>query len=390
MDISIFFSPCTFLRADDFYKDEKRYWGRFFDSYEEENQFPEWENAQIAIIGVEESRGFTGTTLCDGADIVRKHLYSLFPSKPNIKIADLGNLKLGKSIEDTYAALSETILNLLEHSVIPFIIGGSQDLTFATYQAYSMRKKVINLLAIDNQFDFGDPDNAMDALSYMGRIITSQPNYLFHYANLGYQTYLVEQEAVSLVHHLHFEAYRIGKLKGLIKETEPSIRNSDCISVDMNCIKQSESPGSEFSFPTGFSAEEICQMMKYAGINDKLTSIGVYNYQSDLDKREQSAILIAQMFWSFVEGYSDRKGDHPFISISQFRKYIVPLDGFENEIVFYKSKLSDKWWLEIPCEESIRSKFGSHYYVPCSYKDYETALENDLPDRWMLAFKKLK
>ena len=63
-------------------------------------------------------------------------------------------------------------------------------------------------------------------------------------------------------------------------------------------------------------------------------------------------------------------------------------DG-KHEIVFYKSKKSDRWWMSIPYPENEEIKFDRHLLAPCSYADYEKACEDDVPDRWLLAFQKL-
>jgi hypothetical protein len=45
--------------------------------------------------------------------------------------------------------------------------------------------------------------------------------------------------------------------------------------------------------------------------------------------------------------------------------------------------------MEIPLPEEQRIKFERHYLVPCSYLDYQTACNNDIPDRWWMAYQKL-
>jgi hypothetical protein len=45
--------------------------------------------------------------------------------------------------------------------------------------------------------------------------------------------------------------------------------------------------------------------------------------------------------------------------------------------------------MEVPCPKDMKIKFERHYLVPCSYSDYETALNDDIPDRWWQVYKKL-
>ena len=69
-------------------------------------------------------------------------------------------------------------------------------------------------------------------------------------------------------------------------------------------------------------------------------------------------------------------------------KYHVPIKKDDQEIVFYKSNKSERWWMEVPFHMN-KMRYQRHHLVPCSYKDYETALKEELPERWWQAFQKI-
>jgi formiminoglutamase len=60
----------------------------------------------------------------------------------------------------------------------------------------------------------------------------------------------------------------------------------------------------------------------------------------------------------------------------------------DEEIVFYKSLMSNRWWMEVPYPRE-RSSHEGKFLVPCSYKDYQSALSEELPDRWLKTYQKL-
>jgi arginase family enzyme len=62
-------------------------------------------------------------------------------------------------------------------SNIPIVIGGSQDLTYGIYRAYDELEQMVNLVAIDSKFDFGEND-LVSAASYLTKI--DEPNNLFN------------------------------------------------------------------------------------------------------------------------------------------------------------------------------------------------------------------
>ena len=354
------------------------------------NDFPDYEKADIVLIGVKEDRNAFNNEGCALApDYVRKHLYNLYPGSFEPKIVDLGNIKAGFEVSDTYFALSTVIAEMLDKNIFPVIIGGSQDLTYANYQAYQNLGQIINIVSIDSMFDLGNSEDEVNSRSFLSNIILHQPNYLFNYANLGYQTYFVDQEALKLMKNLMFDTYRLGLLRENIEEAEPVVRNADLITVDVSAIRYSDAPGNVNGTPNGFHGEEICQIIRYAGLSDKLTSLGFYETNPQLDRNGQTAHLVAQMIWYFIEGFYNRPNDFPFKNDDDYIRYRVAITDHKEELTFYKSKKTDRWWMEIPLQSEQRVKYQRHYLVPCSYQDYQTACTNDIPDRWWMVYQKL-
>jgi arginase family enzyme len=353
--------------------------------------FPSLNNVKIALIGVEEDRNAYNNKGCAFApDAIRRYFYQLFPHDKMPKIADLGNVKTGKQPSDTYVLLSEIVADLIAAHIIPVIIGGSQDLTYANYLAYEKLNMVTNIVSIDPRFDIGREDIPLLSNAYINRIILRQPNFLFNYSNIGYQTYLVDPSEIDLMQKLLFDAHRLGLARMDLIECEPIIRNADILSLDMSAIRFSDAPGCRNVSPNGFGGDEICKIAQLAGANDKLTSFGIYEYNPACDIANQSGMLIAEILWYFIDGISLRTNDLPSKTKDNFYRYTVPLYGDAYEIIFYKSKTSGLWWMEIPIDNTEYSKFARHYIVPCSHKDYDVACENKVPERWLQTYKKIK
>ncbi|HZX62395.1 MAG TPA: hypothetical protein VFE66_04200, partial [Bacteroidales bacterium] len=102
-----------------------------------------------------------------------------------------------------------------------------------------------------------------------------------------------------------------------------------------------------------------------------------------------TAQLVAQMIWYFVEGFYNRPNDFPFKNDEDYIRYRVAITDHKEELTFFKSKKTDRWWMEIPLKSEQRIKYQRHYLVPCSYQDYQTACTNDIPDRWWMVYQKL-
>ncbi|MES2575876.1 MAG: formimidoylglutamase [Bacteroidota bacterium] len=344
--------------------------------------FPDLNKIKIAVIGVLENRGDVNQTKEVNLSHIRKELYSLFPGNWDASIADLGNILAGEALSDTYFALKEVVSSLVKKKIIPIVIGGSQDLTYALYRGYDNLEQMVNLVSIDNKFDFGKESAAISASSYLTKIIIDEPNNLFNFSNIGYQTYYNSQEEIDLIDKLFFDAYRLGEVSNNIAIAEPVFRDADVVSIDLTSVKSSDS-GNLFPFtPNGFNGKEICALSRYAGISDKVSLLGIFNHNNSI----QESVLIAQIIWYFIEGFHYRSNEYPFGSRENYIKYIVPLE--EEELVFYKSNKTERWWIEIPFISDVNNKLKKNTLLPCSHEEYLGACNQEIPERWWKAQRK--
>jgi arginase family enzyme len=389
MNLEDFFQPCDLS----VFEDEKYHHADSLLQHVRINSaqhgFPGDADVDVVLLGVSEYRGAGIKPPSENAaDKIRRAFYSLKKHGHLCRMADLGNFIPGHSIEDSYHAVGAVITDLLQRNIIPFIIGGSQDLTYAHYLGYENLEHIINITGIDPSFDLGAPEEPLNHKTYIGKIVLRSPNYLFNYTNIGYQTFYVGQEQVSLMEKLYFDAFRVGKIREDLKEAEPMIRNADVLSFDLSSIRQSDAPACIDPSPNGFYGEEACQLMYYAGMNDKLTGAGLYNYDPEKDHTGQTAGLAAQMIWYFMEGFANRKMDLPVKAQEQhFTIYRVPVSSYNQEIIFLKSHKTERWWIELPSAEANRML--KNHFLPCSQKDYEQACSNEIPDRWWHALQKM-
>jgi len=341
--------------------------------------FPNLEAIDVAILTINETRGSGKQNQeVHSFDAFRKSFYALFPGNWKVQLADLGTIEAGASIEDTYFLVKTIVEDLLRKKIIPIIVGGSQDLTYAMYRGYDNMDQMVNLAAIDSQFDFSK-ENTNEAASYLSKIIVEEPNNLFNYCNLGYQTYLNSQEEIDLIEKLYFEAYRLGEVSANIAIAEPVFRDTDLVSFDMNSVQSSSSGNFETFVPNGFSGKEICALARYAGISDKVTAFGLFNSTNT----NNESVLLSQIIWYFIEGFAFRSQEYPFGTKEHYLKYIVPIE--EEELVFYKSNKTGRWWIEIPFISNVNNKLKRNTLLPCTHDDYLASCEQEIPERWWKA-----
>ncbi|MDG1728513.1 MAG: formimidoylglutamase [Algibacter sp.] len=360
--------------------------GRKLKMHSAQYGMPDLDDINIAIIGVLENRNdinYIGEEF--QLNEIRKSFYGLFPGSWNTNVADLGDINRGESVEDTYFALKEAITILVKKNIIPIILGGSQDLTYANYRAYDALIPMVNIVNVDSQFNLGDSTKPIKNDSFVGKIILDQPYNLFNYATIGYQTYFNSQEEIDLMDNLYFESYRLGAVSKDITYVEPVLRDANIVSIDLTSVKGSEVSSKQKYSPNGLDGKEICAIARYAGISNKVSSFGVYEYKPSKDDT-LTAMLVAQILWYFIEGVNYRVKDDDFLDDRNYQKYIALVES--EELVFYKSNKTGRWWIEIPFLAEVNNKLKRHTLLPCMHQDYLDACNNKVPDRWYKALQK--
>jgi len=343
--------------------------------------FPEIQGTKIAIIGVEEIRNSFFPTQKYSLENFRKEFYRLYPGNWDFQICDLGDLPNGAEPEDTYFALKEISIHLRQLNIISVIIGGSHDIIYPLYESYKINKQLVNIVSVDNQFDFSQEEELVSGRSYMSKIIMRQPNYLNNYTNLGYQSYLIAQEELDLIEKLHFESIRLGLLLDKISIAEPHLRDADITGFDMKVLSWDAAQNNSGN-PNGIDSRTICSLARYAGLSDRLTSFGIFElFPSALFDK-----LIAQILWYFIEGYNCRFDEYPVLTSQGYGKYTVTLS--DRELVFYQSEKSKRWWIEITNEDYLNNKMKRSTLLSCTHQDYLDACNDKLPDRWWKEIKR--
>lgn len=362
--------------------------GKSITMYQEGNAFPDLRGITFAIIGVAEQRNdidYMGSSL--SFDAIRKGFYQLYPGNWSSKVADLGDIRPGAEVTDTYFAVKTVLAQLIEQKVIPIVLGGSQDLAYAQYRSYDNLGRMVNLVNIDQRFDLGDAEKPISNKSYVGKIIVDQPYNLFNYSVLGYQSYLNPPAEIALMDKLYFDACRLGQVIGDITIVEPMIRDADLVTLDVTAIKSAELSYQYKESPNGFDSREICAISRYAGISNKVSSFGIYELK-DFEEASNAASLIAQVLWYFMEGVNFRFEEGDLDDERIYTLYRVPIN--DEILLFRKSNRSGRWWIELPIISSVNNKLKTQTLLPCTYGEYLSATNQEIPERWYKARRKLE
>lgn len=335
-----------------------------------ENDLPSLDNIDAVLVGCGDLRGdgiaFSNT---DGPNAVRSQLYDLFHWHSNVQLADLGNIKIGASLKDTYAALQTVIQELIELGKKVIIIGGSHDLSLAQYNVYATLQQQVNVACVDAVVNL-NMDSVLPSQNFLMPLLTSEPNYVKHYTHIGFQSYLVHPQMLETIDKLRFDCYRVGKIKESIEEMEPVLRQSQMLSFDIQAIQHAHAPSNSIS-PNGFNGEEACSLLQYAGMSNCISTVGIYGLHHLKDNEQLTAKQISHMIWYFMDGIYKSKQEASLDETEMFNHFNVLASDFD--IKFIQSKRTGRWWMQA----------HNNDVLPCSKTDYVLATNNEIPERWM-------
>ncbi len=340
----------------------------------------------VAIVGVPDGRSSPGPGTAKACDSIRTELYRLARIPGKKKVIDLGNMKPGTTFNDTVAGLTDIIDFLLQNSVVPVVIGGSSTLTLAIDRALTVKGDKYTLLCVDSRIDFINEKKEAGPYNYLYSILHSSKSAFGHYVNIGYQTYLNDQQVINRFMKKGADLIRIGDVRKAIHLTEPLFRDSETAIFDMSAVRQPDAPGTWAPSPNGFYGEEICLLSRYAGISDNMKVFGLFDVNPDLDNRAQTSALAAQVIWFFLEGFSQKQYETPSLGSGnqgRFIKYHVRVTDYEDDIVFIRSNHTDRWWIELSTPDGA-------VYMACSQEDYHTANRNEIPERLLRGLERIK
>jgi formiminoglutamase len=271
--------------------------------------------------GVKRNGGRVGAK--DGPDVIRAEFYKRTPfvigkekSPAIVPMFDFGNIKIGKTLEETHDKLSEVVHSLISADIIPIVLGGGHDIAYPNFAGFSKGKRTVGVINIDTHLDYRKPipkrnsgtsfrqmlDQHQSSLNAMNLVeigIQSFANSAEHYSEL------IERGAtVFSLRDVRKEG--IAKTLELAYELATSSTDSLYISFDLDAVHSADAPGVSAPLPTGLTAEEFLTAALFAGNRrkTKLIDIVELNPKFDVDGRTAKLAALAMMY--FLTGVANR------------------------------------------------------------------------------------
>lgn len=332
-----------------------------------------FESLDIVIFSVNEYRFNSAIQKSFNANKdFRKKLYSLYYGNWDLNIYDFGDLENGNLVSDTQFALSKILEFFSKNKILVITIGGSQNLLFDIYSSLKVTLQKINLVSVDNKIDFSNNNE-----SFLHKIIMDENNKLANFSNIGYQKHLTSVPENKLLDKMYFESVNLGKIKSNIVEAEPVLRDSDIVSFNINSVKAGELNNAH-QYPNGLSSYELCSLSRFSGLSSR---VNIVSYFENWDLSIMNSLL-AESTWYVIDGYATRINENPLNDSNDFIYYHIELDNYKFK--FYRSKLSDRWWVEFLNDEIISIEKD---IISCTFDDYNNCKNSVIPERILTRLK---
>ncbi|MEZ5069423.1 MAG: formimidoylglutamase [Bacteroidales bacterium] len=379
MDLNGYFEPVSLDRPAFELLDEQAAFSHHITIHTPDQPIRDLDRHEVAIVGIPDDRNAFLKGSGKGPDKIRTRLYQLRHPRKGLSVYDLGNIKTGGTSADTYFALRDILLELRERNIRVLLLGGSQDLGHGVFLALEKTAGLHHVLTMDAMLDFSAREEALHSRNYLNYLFGKDKRNHFSYTNLGHQAYFVTETQLGMLEKSHLESIRLGDARRNIQAAEPLVRDAEFLSIDLCAVRHSDAPGSSTPSPNGFFADEVCQVARYAGLSEKNSILGMFEFNPSMDMNGQGAHLCAQAAWYYLDGIGHCIKENPLDSPGHITKFIVHIDAAGHDILFHKSTLSDRWWMEIPVKNMAT---GHNFFISCTYEDYQLACKNEIPDRW--------
>lgn len=323
----------------------------------------------VALLFVTDYRGNGGEVMPTDFHLFRECFYSLSRQDYTLPIADLGELRAGKTFADTLYIVEELVLSCLQKNIFPVVIGGSDALSYALFSVVNSIKNNVNYSQIASAISFKNRENeTITNENYLSSIFHNREFSLKEYHLLGYQKHLNDYRNHLILEELDYNILRLGEMMGATHRAEPFFRNADLVTLNCDAVESIGEGFSVHSQVNGLNSREICSCMRDIGLAENLKSLGIFNFNL-ASKNKLHYQLLAQMVWYFLEGLHIQR-THP--KERNYETFMVMLG--EGELTFKRDTFSNQWYFGK--EEDIKQ------CIPCTQEDYENAKRGILNKRW--------
>ncbi len=256
--------------------------------------------------GVRRNNGRVGAA--EAPDAIREQFYRLTTFNFKKKVFDLGNVRLGASLEDTHETMTAVVKQVIQDGKRLIVLGGGNDISYADGRAMA---EVFGPewwigVNIDAHLDVRIAEQRNSGTPYR-QLLEEKLLLPTYFYEVGFQTHFCSPIYYNYirelgVHRISLELLRSRaeadiELKEMIREKfiGHSASLNTFFGFDMDAVRSADAPGTSAPSPLGLRNGEFIQLVKYAAslANTKIIEFTEVNPRFDVDNRTTKLVAIA-------------------------------------------------------------------------------------------------
>jgi formimidoylglutamase len=283
------------------------------------------DGARVALIGVpqhigvERNGGRVGAA--EAPDAIRRMLYRLTPydimrgrSLPDGFLVDIGNIDCDGELEEIHARITETVRMVCERGLIPLVLGGGHDTTYAAASGVHAVHGPLGILNFDAHLDVRPPVPLRNSGTSFRMLIEEGKLVPGSFVEFGIQSFA---NAESHVRWLAAQGGRIMTLDEIraggyseMLSTASGIASSGVgglyATLDIDGVRAADAPGVSATMPDGFSGAQLLQAARLLGRTPSTLALDIVEVNPRFDRDNLTAKLAAHAVVRFLAGVADR------------------------------------------------------------------------------------
>jgi formiminoglutamase len=271
---------------------------------------------QTAIIGfpvdegVRRNHGRTGAA--QGPAEIRKCLYRLNARDafrraiPMDAVADIGDVRAGKDLEESQERLGEVVAELLRANVRVIVLGGGHETAFGHLLGHIALPGEFAVFNVDPHLDVRESEENRSTSGTPFRQALLRAGERMRYVCLGaratanapaYADFMMARGG-----SIHWEepGHPFPAAQALRSELGAESRERAVVSLDVDAVRSADAPGSSAATPIGITAGEFLQCAMLAGADARVRSFEISECSPPLDRDGQTARLCALAVQAFL------------------------------------------------------------------------------------------
>ncbi len=236
-----------------------------------------------------------------------------------ISVCDLGNVNVAdRDSVETHERVSEVVSSMIKKGMLPIVLGGGHDITFANVRGLcNATKGKVGCINVDAHLDVRPviDGRASSGTSFRrileelgGRVSGGNLVELGAHDNLNAAAHLAYLDKIGSTVMTLNDITRSGMRRSIGRALSSAGRGTAALalSVDVDAMPQSVAPGCSAPSPRGIAVEDILDACFAAGADKRLKLFDIMELNPMYDFDGRTAMLAAEMIISFINGFATR------------------------------------------------------------------------------------